>query len=219
MTRDKSKAQALAYLDARDVMDRLDEVCGPENWQTKYDETARGRVLCSIGISIGDEWVWKSDGAGNTAVEGEKGGISDSLKRAAVQWGIGRYLYRMKATWVPCEVNDKGQWRKWKADPWAFAKPGAYQATLPDDPSDDTDTKPEPFNPAEERDRIKHSIEGCRTLPGLQKTWIDNGDTLLRIKDEKPAMYSELETAKNKRKSELTANDPAMQAPPDNEAA
>lgn len=121
VTRNGDKALALAYLDARDVMDRLDMVCGPENWQDAYTETARGRVLCKIGIRVGDDWVWKSDGAGETAVEGEKGGISDALKRAAVHWGIGRYLYRFEAVWCPCETHN-GKWKKWIANPWDFVK-------------------------------------------------------------------------------------------------
>ena len=68
----KWSAMALAYIDARDVMDRLDDVCGPENWQVEHIETPRGRILTRIGVKIGGEWVWKSDGAGETAVEGEK---------------------------------------------------------------------------------------------------------------------------------------------------
>lgn len=125
VTKDGTKAMALAYLDARDVQDRLDLVCGPENWQCDYTETARGRIIGRIGIRIGDEWVWKSDGAGDTAVEGEKGGISDAFKRAAVPWGIGRYLYRLSAPWVPCECgewNGKKQWRKWTESPWDHVK-------------------------------------------------------------------------------------------------
>lgn len=125
VTKDGTKAMALAYLDARDVQDRLDAVCGPENWQCRYTETASGRVISEIGIRIGEEWVWKADGAGSTDIEGDKGGISDAFKRAAVPWGVGRYLYRMPAPWVPCECSDyngKKIWRKWKADPWTFVK-------------------------------------------------------------------------------------------------
>lgn len=125
LTRSGDKALALAYLDARDVMDRLDEVCTPAGWQCKHEETPQGRILTSIGIKCDDEWVWKSDGAGKTAVEGEKGGISDGLKRAAVNWGVGRYLYRMDAVWVPCETYDNGgkkKWSKWRVDPWTCVR-------------------------------------------------------------------------------------------------
>lgn len=125
----KHSAMALAYLDARDVMDRLDAVCGPAGWQSHFEETAKGRIICRLSIRIGDEWVTKSDGAGDTDVEGEKGALSDALKRAAVSWGIGRYLYRLTSPWVACEVNDKGAWRRWTEDPWAKVK-GAPKAPL-----------------------------------------------------------------------------------------
>jgi hypothetical protein len=105
-TKDKSKGIPLAYLDARDVMDRLDQVIGPGNWSDTYEETATGRVFCKLAIRI--EFadgktviVDKSDAAGNTDVEGEKGAVSDAFKRAAVKFGIGRYLYRLGTQWVP----------------------------------------------------------------------------------------------------------------------
>lgn len=117
LTREGTKALALAYLDARDVMDRLDEVCGPYGWQDSYAETASGRVMCTISIQDGEgNWIAKSDGAGNTAVEGEKGGISDAFKRAAVKWGVGRYLYDLGNVWAPCEFKEyqgKKQWKCW----------------------------------------------------------------------------------------------------------
>jgi hypothetical protein len=54
-------------------------------------------------------------------VEADKGGISDAFKRAAVKWGIGRYLYDLKSPWVPCESRESGgkkYWKSWKVDPW-----------------------------------------------------------------------------------------------------
>lgn len=137
LTKSGDKAMALAYLDARDVMDRLDDVCGPENWQDDYFETAKGRLICRLSIRVGDEWVAKSDGAGETDIEGEKGAISGALKRAAVKWGIGRYLYDMPAPWVPCDTYESGgknRWSKWTADPWDFVrgeKPGPKPVTEP----------------------------------------------------------------------------------------
>jgi len=104
---DKTKGLALAYIDARDVMNRFDEVCGQLGWQDEFVETPRGRVMCRIGIRSAEGWVWKGDGAGETDVESEKGAISDALKRAAVHWGVGRYLYDMPATWVAIEQRGK----------------------------------------------------------------------------------------------------------------
>jgi hypothetical protein len=97
---DKTKGMALAYMDARAVMDRFDAVCGPDGWQCNY--TMSGAVaICNIGVLMpSGNWIWKADGAGATDVEGEKGMLSDALKRAAVRWGVGRYLYEMDSPWV-----------------------------------------------------------------------------------------------------------------------
>ena len=120
-TKDKSKGTALAYLNARDVMKRLDEVVGMENWKDCYAETPSGRTICTLKLRIDGEWIGKTDGAGDTNVEGEKGAISDAFKRAAVKWGIGRYLYYLPAKWV--EID---QYRKIQNPPqlpkWALPK-------------------------------------------------------------------------------------------------
>lgn len=103
-TADKTKGMALAYLDARAVMDRLDAVCGADGWQCNYTPGGVGSIVCNLGIRMPNgEWVWKADGAGATDVEGEKGMLSDALKRAAVRVGIGRYLYETDSPWVALE--------------------------------------------------------------------------------------------------------------------
>ena len=105
--KDKSAAMALAYLDARDVMDRLDSVVGPENWQSKHEWSDGKKLECSIGVKLNDCWVWKSNGAGDTSFEADKGAFSDAFKRAAVLWGIGRYLYQTPNWWEP--INEYKQ--------------------------------------------------------------------------------------------------------------
>lgn len=96
------KAQMLVYIDARDVQDRLDEVCG-YSWSNNLKEVS-GRMICEITIN----GITKSDGAGDTDFEGEKGGISDAFKRSAVMWGVGRYLYNAKnfPTWIEYKEKD-----------------------------------------------------------------------------------------------------------------
>lgn len=112
---DKSKGIALAYLTARDVMDRLDSVCGPENWQCEYPFPG----CCRVGIKCGDEWVWKANGVGDAVIRDgakeeeqsmkEKGNYSDAFKRAAVLWGIGQYLYDLPNAWVDLEQKGRSQ--------------------------------------------------------------------------------------------------------------
>lgn len=101
-TKDKAKGQALCYIDARDVQDRLNSVCGSQ-WQCRYVPMHDKKTVCEIGIKINDEWIWRADGAGDSDVEAEKGALSDAFKRAAVRWGIGRYLYDLDSPWVVLE--------------------------------------------------------------------------------------------------------------------
>ena len=63
--------------------------------------------MCGISIKCDGEWVTKWDGSGNTDFEAVKGGFSGSMKRAAVQWGIGRYLYNIEATFAVINENGK----------------------------------------------------------------------------------------------------------------
>lgn len=105
------RGQPLCYVDARAVMDRLDAVCGFDGWQNTYTPGIGNSIVCNIGIRLRDkdydEWVWKSDGAGATDMEAEKGALSDAFKRAAVRWGVGRYLYDLKADWIVLEQRGK----------------------------------------------------------------------------------------------------------------
>lgn len=134
LTKAGDKALALAFIDARDVMNRLDEVVGPGNWSDSY-EVHQNVTICTIAIRTPDGWVSKSDGAGDTDVEAEKGRLSDALKRAAVKWSIGRYLYAIPAPWVPCttwtDQSGKTRWQAWAADPWEFVRTAPKVSAAP----------------------------------------------------------------------------------------
>lgn len=109
----KGWAMVLAYVTNRAIMDRLDEVCTPAHWQNEYKDApgGEGGLLCGLSIEVApDKWVTKWDGAERTQVEAVKGGFSDSMKRAAVQWGIGRYLYNLETKFVQVNSNS-GQHR------------------------------------------------------------------------------------------------------------
>ena len=92
---------AMPYITSRAIQNRLDETCGPENWQDEYRPWKEKSQLCGISINTANGWVTKWDGADDTAYQATKGGLSDSFKRAAVKWGIGRYLYNLPPVWVP----------------------------------------------------------------------------------------------------------------------
>ena len=54
---DKTQALALAYITSRAVMDRLDEVIGPENWCDEYQPGPDGGLICGLSLRVNGEWV------------------------------------------------------------------------------------------------------------------------------------------------------------------
>lgn len=103
--------ECVAYIDARQVMDLLNEVVGPENWQDHYREVA-GKIYCELSLRVDGEWVSKSDCGSASTFESEKGQASDAFKRTAVKWGIGRFLYtldsvRLKSLEVGSDASGK----------------------------------------------------------------------------------------------------------------
>lgn len=103
--KENKKGVCVAYIDARDVMNRLDEVVGQENRQNEFYEV-KGKVFCKIGIKIWDEWIRKWDSGAldeSEYVESEtisKGETSDAFKRAAIQRWIGRFLYSLPIQYI-----------------------------------------------------------------------------------------------------------------------
>ena len=103
-SKNKASCQCVAYIDARDVMRRLDEVVGAEFWQDDY-KVINNQLFAGIGIKVQNEWIWKWDTGTESETEKEKGIVSDSFKRAAVKWGVGRFLYDLSIQYI--DANEK----------------------------------------------------------------------------------------------------------------
>lgn len=99
------------YVDARYVADRLDQICGPSDWKStvrQADFKSPGYAFITtieIWIDELEQWVGREDGGAQDEIQDRsgnkvspendfKGALSDSFKRAAVQWGIARDLYQ-----------------------------------------------------------------------------------------------------------------------------
>jgi len=95
VSRWKATAVCVAYIDARDVMNILDEVVGIENWQDEYIEI-RNNLYCKLSLKINGEWISKMGCGTESMTEKEKGEESSALKRAGVKFGIGRFTYSVK---------------------------------------------------------------------------------------------------------------------------
>ncbi|MBQ9280706.1 MAG: hypothetical protein IJ207_00705 [Treponema sp.] len=104
--------KCLAYITSRAVQERLDEVCGADGWRSDIRKDGNA-YLCTLSIRTkredgSTEWISRTDGADATDIESVKGGISGALKRAAVQFGIGRYLYDLEEGWA--EICEDGKY-------------------------------------------------------------------------------------------------------------
>ena len=109
---DKKRGIAVPYVTSRAIQARLDDVVGPDGWYNEYKPWHRAgqkdAQICGISICFPEKgFITKWDGAEDTDIEPVKGGLSDSMKRAAVQWGIGRVLYSMDVVWVNIEKQGK----------------------------------------------------------------------------------------------------------------
>lgn len=107
-----NRALALWYIDARHVMDRLDETLGIDGWRDEYTVLEGGQeVECRLSLKIGGVWITKADVGGESEQpdggDRMKAAYSDALKRAAVKFGVGRFLYRMPQTWMDYDPTKK----------------------------------------------------------------------------------------------------------------
>jgi hypothetical protein len=106
------KIHVVPYITNRCVMDRFDEAFTPAGWQNTFSEWRTKGVKAGIGVYLEDEWIWKYDGADESNIEPTKGGFSDSMKRVAVQWGIGRDLYNYPAVYIEADGGYIPNWAK-----------------------------------------------------------------------------------------------------------
>lgn len=201
VTKDGTKAMALAYIDSRDVRRRLNDVLGHSNWTNKFMDCGDGKLACELSARVDGEWITKSDGAGSTDVEAEKGAFSSALKRAAVAFGVGEYLYDMPTIWVPCESYEKGgkfYWSKWKDDPWSYVRGKASPA-----PS----KAPAP-SPQNLYARLSIANAACQNKAAFNKLW-GAPATIKAQASLSPDVYAKLETEKANKFDELEKQEPS----------
>ena len=176
-----NRALAIAYLDARAVMDRLDDVFGVGEWSTSYRPTDGG-IICALSARVLGEWVTHEDVGGFSEQDDEgdrtKAAFSDGLKRAAIHFGIGRYVYRLPHQWVDWNV-DKKQFVQTPQLP-AFALPKSAKQTT---------AKPAPkqFEDAALVDQFGDGIDGTTTRHELEQLWKDRVEPAFKRGELSPA--------------------------------
>jgi hypothetical protein len=205
---DKTKGMALAYIDARDVMERLDEVCGLD-WQCSYVPMPNGTCCCSIGVRVGNEWIWRSNGAMNLADSdkadakemAEKGSYSDAFKRAAVLFGIGRYLYDLDSPWV--EIEPAGRSYKIKACEYARLRKlleGGKPSVPPTPPP--ADSTPQ-ARAAAWVEKASYELLTFKTDKDLSAWLQKNNGAIERLRDVDASLYNTINAKIANRSDEL----------------
>jgi len=130
MSRGEVYCIVLAYITARAIQERLDDVCGPDGWRNEEPRVidVNGKAAFVGGISIRDQvaipsgWITKWDVSEPTNIEPAKGGFSGAMKRAGAQWGIGRYLYYLPETFA-----ETTQTKQTNSSVWTYAKDRASE--------------------------------------------------------------------------------------------
>lgn len=110
--RDGNGGNMLAYVDKREYELRLDDVFGANHWKSSLTFDGTG-VVVSITATFPDGsdvfhangCGYKFDKDGRVDADGFKTAVSQAFKRAASEFGIGRYLYDMENPWV--KLNNK----------------------------------------------------------------------------------------------------------------
>jgi hypothetical protein len=147
-----NRALALAYVDARVIQDRLDDVLGVMGWQDSYKVLPDGSVMCRLRLKIGEQWITKVDVGGQSEQpdggDRTKAAFSDALKRAAVKFGVGRYLYRLPQQWVDYDPHKR-----------QFVRPPTVPAmAVPARKKEELLTKPSKPQPAAKPKLAAHSV-------------------------------------------------------------
>jgi len=112
---------AVAYIDARLVVERLNMVC-PHLWSDAYEASNKGMV-CHLTVDGITRTDYGSDYIG-------KGLFSDAFKRTAVKFGVGVSLYSIPATWLKDgQIKDAGKSKVITDEGMRFLR-GRYAAWL-----------------------------------------------------------------------------------------
>ena len=146
-----NQALAFAYVDVRAIMDRLDLVFGLAGWESHYTVLDNNSVKCQLRVRLENAWIEKEDVGSPSEQPDEhdrmKAAFSDAMKRAAVQLGIGRYLYRLPQQWVPYDAAKKRFSERPQLPSWAIpegdkARQPTTQAQKPATQTPPANTRP-----------------------------------------------------------------------------
>jgi hypothetical protein len=119
VSKTSDRALASFYIDARLAAERLNHVVGADNWSPAFrpvmaETNAQAWMACFfpvectltvLGVPKADVGVYTNGSKPDE--KAVKSAYSDALKRAAVQFGVGAYLYALPKQWFPFNRQEK----------------------------------------------------------------------------------------------------------------
>jgi len=211
----KPWAIVIPYITNRAIQKRLDDVFDIFGWENAYKPTPAGTGwVCGLTIHSEKRSVTKWDGAEETKIESLKGGLSNSMKRAAVQLGIGRYLYQLEPVFPVCVIVNSRRdcderypnFQTIKTNSgakinFAWGPPPLPEWALP---GVDFEEFIKPMQEATTLDGLRHTFE--EAYKKAEATGIDNNsERAIEVKDEmKVAILKTLESEKESNENTLS---------------
>lgn len=201
-----NRALAVAYIDARMVEDRLDDVFGVGGWSDEYTPMGDGNVMCRLSVKIDGAWVVKTDVGGESEQpdggDRLKAAFSDALKRAGVKLGIGRYLYELPKQW--CDFDPaKKCFTQTPQLPGKFLpkkKPAAPQSAAKQQPP--AASTPAPSKGPSLYDELADYLNAAGSVQELARVW-DSCGAAKKDGHVTADEYAELGAIKNRSKERL----------------
>lgn len=198
-------AKVMPYITSRAMQKRLDSVMGVAGWEDSYTELSGGGMLCRLTLIIDGTKITKTDGAGATNIEREKGAISGAFKRAGAKFGIGRYIYdigdrfavfvrdgKYKSN-VKDKSGNKSEWLEWNP-------PAMPDWALPCNKSN--------YEKASDyKNRIMNEFGQCQTIEEADRVKFHYRDAIDRIRARKfDDLALEIDTMYNDIKQSISRN-------------
>ena len=136
-TQDKTRALALAYVESRAYITRLNELADGD-WSDEYQVftlSDRVAVICRLTIygvtrtGDGEALLKYGDSADENALTSAS---AQAFKRACVKFGLGAYLYDLPQVWCDYDQKSRRIVNPPKLPEWAvpFGERDAYKASL-----------------------------------------------------------------------------------------
>jgi hypothetical protein len=157
VNKEKTSAMAVTYIDARAVAERLDEVF-PLAWYPTYEVMQHTEdrlvLMCRIHVKLNGEELVRCDVGESDNDDSDTGreasrwksAVSDALKRAAVLYGVGRYVYDLPKPWVDFSGNKFSEAGLQKAKAEYMKAVKALGVATPQQPTQRTEARAEPQN-------------------------------------------------------------------------